>query len=224
LPGQAPAAASKNITASGEARRAAYHNLFVCLIIPRPASVGAILAYWRQAQVKPMRGIASPSFAEAGRCALPGCTQIRRGAANRPQPVSLTERSSHHDHDLGAQNWAVLASLIETCKLHGQPRGLARRRADQARRQLAKPPPRRTHSPGPGKPPETPPSAPPRERHRQSGRDQTPNHQASEKPVPPELRLRRTRDPASRRHGIRYGAHSGPSQSRIFAPVAGPVS
>jgi hypothetical protein len=22
-------------------------------------------------------------------------------------------------HDLGAENWAVLASLIETCKLHG---------------------------------------------------------------------------------------------------------
>ena len=45
-------------------------------------------------------------------------------------------------HDLGAENWAVLASLIKTCKLPGS---LARRRADQTRERLAEPARRRAH-------------------------------------------------------------------------------
>jgi transposase len=30
-----------------------------------------------------------------------------------------TRRSTYGGHDLGAENWAVLATVIETCKLHG---------------------------------------------------------------------------------------------------------
>ena len=75
-------------------------------------------------------------------------------AASRSTPIPssapcarlpLTEKMhSSPAADEGAENWAMLASLIETCKLHGiNPRGLLHRRADQARQQLAQPPPRR---------------------------------------------------------------------------------
>ena len=41
-------------------------------------------------------------------------------------------------HDAGAENWACLASLIETCKLNGiDPQCLSHRRPDQARQPVA---------------------------------------------------------------------------------------
>jgi transposase len=36
------------------------------------------------------------------------------------RPIALNRKNAlFAGHDLGAENWAVLASLIETCKLHG---------------------------------------------------------------------------------------------------------
>lgn len=36
------------------------------------------------------------------------------------RPVALTRKNAlFAGHDDGAENWAILASLIETCKLHG---------------------------------------------------------------------------------------------------------
>ena len=36
------------------------------------------------------------------------------------RPIALNRKNSlFAGHDFGAENWAVLASLIETCKLHG---------------------------------------------------------------------------------------------------------
>ena len=62
------------------------------------------------------------------------------------RPIALNRKNAlFAGSDEGAENWAMLASLIETCKLHGvNPRSLPHRRADQARQQLAQQPPRRT--------------------------------------------------------------------------------
>ena len=64
------------------------------------------------------------------------------------RPIALNRKNAlFAGSDEGAENWAMLASLIETCKLHGvNPRSLPDRRADQARQQLAQQPPRRTHA------------------------------------------------------------------------------
>jgi transposase len=36
------------------------------------------------------------------------------------RPIALNRKNAlFAGHDLGAENWAVLATLIETCKLHG---------------------------------------------------------------------------------------------------------
>ena len=36
------------------------------------------------------------------------------------RPIALNRKNAlFAGHDRGAENWAVLASLIETCKLHG---------------------------------------------------------------------------------------------------------
>ena len=55
------------------------------------------------------------------------------------RPIALNRKNAlFAGSDEGAENWAMLASLIETCKLHGvNPRSLSDRRADQARQQLA---------------------------------------------------------------------------------------
>ena len=51
--------------------------------------------------------------------------------------------------DEGAENWAVLASLIETCKLHGvNPEAYLTDVLTKPRQRLAEPPPRRTHALG----------------------------------------------------------------------------
>ena len=55
--------------------------------------------------------------------------------------------------DEGGENWACLASLIETCKLNGvDPQTLPHRLADPARQRLAAGPHRRTHALVPGEP------------------------------------------------------------------------
>ena len=68
------------------------------------------------------------------------------------RPIALNRKNAlFAGSDEGAENWAMLASLIETCKLHGvNPRSLPDRRADQARQQLAQQPARRTHALGLG--------------------------------------------------------------------------
>jgi len=59
------------------------------------------------------------------------------------RPIALNRKNAlFAGHDAGAENWACLASLIETCKLNGvDPQCYLNRRADQACQQLAQPPP-----------------------------------------------------------------------------------
>jgi transposase len=50
-----------------------------------------------------------------------GRIEIASNAVERSmQPIALNRKNAlFAGHDLGAENWAVLASLTETCKLHG---------------------------------------------------------------------------------------------------------
>ena len=55
-----------------------------------------------------------------------GCIELDTNAVERTiRPIALNCKNSlFAGHDAGAQNWAVIASLIETCKLNGiEPHG-----------------------------------------------------------------------------------------------------
>jgi hypothetical protein len=60
-------------------------------------------------------GTASPAFLDDGRIEIDSNTVERA-----MRPVALTRKNSlFAGSDEGAESWAILASLIETCKLHG---------------------------------------------------------------------------------------------------------
>jgi hypothetical protein len=50
-----------------------------------------------------------------------GCIEIDKNTVERTiRPIALNRKNAlFAGHDAGAQNWAVFASLIETCKLNG---------------------------------------------------------------------------------------------------------
>ena len=68
------------------------------------------------------------------------------------RPIVLNRKNAlFAGHDQGAENWACIASLIETCKLNGvDPQAYLDRRAHQARQSLAGLPSRRTYAVGLG--------------------------------------------------------------------------
>jgi hypothetical protein len=67
------------------------------------------------------------------------------------RPLVLNRKNAlFAGHDRGAKNWAVVASLIESCKLYGVNPETSRRRAGKARPGMVECPPRRTHAVGMG--------------------------------------------------------------------------
>jgi transposase len=47
------------------------------------------------------------------------CFQILEEGVQNESVIALTRKNAlFAGHDLGAENWAIAASLIETCKLH----------------------------------------------------------------------------------------------------------
>jgi IS66 C-terminal element len=79
------------------------------------------------------------------------------------RPIALNRKNAlFAGDDLGAENWAVLASLIETCKLHDvNPEAWL---ADVLTRLANGWPNRRLAELTPGRPPNTPSTAPPLDR------------------------------------------------------------
>jgi transposase len=77
-----------------------------------------------------------------------GRIEIDSNTVERSMPAIALNRKNalFAGHDLGAENWAVLASLIETCKWHDvNPEAWLADLARPSRGRLAEPPPRRTH-------------------------------------------------------------------------------
>src|ERR1043166_8299943 len=63
----------------------------------------------------PRTGPALPRFLDDGRIEL-DTNAVERGI----RPIVLNRKNAlFAGHDQGAENWACIASLIETCKLHG---------------------------------------------------------------------------------------------------------
>jgi transposase len=56
-----------------------------------------------------------------GRFLIHGCVEIDNNTVERTfRPIALNRKNAlFAGHDAGADNWAVIASLIETCKMNG---------------------------------------------------------------------------------------------------------
>jgi hypothetical protein len=100
-----------------------------CASGPQPPSgrgaqrLARVAAWARLGQIQDRRGHPLRAQPVDRACAVPynGRVEIDSNTVERSiRPLALNSKNSlFAGHDRGAENWALIASLIETCKLHG---------------------------------------------------------------------------------------------------------